>query len=131
MVRRPPRPTRTDTLFTSPTLFRSEFEKGYRINLDGTRDLFGAIRREGLAEPYRPRLVFTSSIAVFGAPFPDAIGDEFFTTPLTSYGTQKAFGDILPPDTSRPGFFAGIGHRVPTTRLPPRNQHTTNRKRAV
>src|SRR3546814_8852473 len=90
MVRRPPRPTRTDTLFTSPTLFRSEFEKGYRINLDGTRDLFGAIRREGLAEPYRPRLVFTSSIAVFGAPFPDAIGDAFFTTPLTSYGTQKA-----------------------------------------
>src|SRR3546814_5408183 len=119
MVRRPPRPTRTDTLFTSPTLFRSEFEKGYRINLDGTRDLFGAIRREGLAEPYRPRLVFTSSIAVFGAPFPDAIGDEFFTTPLTSYGTQKAIGELLLSDCSRRGFFDGIGIRLPTICIRP------------
>ncbi|HZY68817.1 MAG TPA: NAD-dependent epimerase/dehydratase family protein, partial [Devosia sp.] len=66
----------------------ADFNKGYRINLDGTRMLLEAIRLAGQQQPYSPRLVFTSSIAVFGAPFPDAIDDEFFSTPLTSYGTQ-------------------------------------------
>ena len=46
----------------------ADFEKGYRINLDGTRYLFEAARKEGQKQPYNPRLVFTSSIAVFGAP---------------------------------------------------------------
>ncbi|WP_028032447.1 D-erythronate dehydrogenase [Chelativorans sp. J32] len=92
----------------------ADFDKGYRINLDGTRALFDAIRLEGLKEPYRPRLVFASSIAVFGAPFPEKIGDEFFTTPLTSYGTQKAISELLLSDYSRRGFFDGIGIRLPT-----------------
>jgi nucleoside-diphosphate-sugar epimerase len=90
----------------------ADFDKGYRINLDGTRLLFDAIRRIG--DGYRPRLVFTSSIAVFGAPFPEAIGDEFFTTPLTSYGTQKAIGEMLLSDYTRRGFFDGVGIRLPT-----------------
>jgi nucleoside-diphosphate-sugar epimerase len=90
----------------------ADFDKGYRINLDGTRMLFDAVRRIG--DGYRPRLVFTSSIAVFGAPFPDAIGDEFFTTPLTSYGTQKAVGELLLSDYTRRGFFDGVGIRLPT-----------------
>ena len=92
----------------------ADFEKGYRINLDGTRALFEAIRHEGARQPYRPRVVFTSSIAVFGAPFPEAIGDEFFPTPLTSYGTQKAIDELLLSDYSRRGFFDGIGIRLPT-----------------
>ena len=90
----------------------ADFDKGYRINLDGTRVLFEAIRLAGGG--YKPRVVFTSSIAVFGAPFPEAIGDEFFTTPLTSYGTQKAIGELLLADYSRRGFFDGIGIRLPT-----------------
>lgn len=90
----------------------ADLEKGYRINLDGTRYLFDAIRHVG--DGYRPRVVFTSSIAVFGAPFPDAIGDEFFLTPLTSYGIQKAIGELLLADYSRRGFFDGIGIRLPT-----------------
>jgi len=90
----------------------ADFEKGYRINLDGTRRLFEAIRKVG--EGYKPRVVFTSSIAVFGAPFPDAIGDEFLNAPLTSYGTQKAIGELLLSDYSRRGFFDGIGIRLPT-----------------
>ena len=89
-----------------------DFDKGYRINLDGTMQLFAAIRAIG--NGYKPQVVFTSSIAVFGAPFPDAIGDEFFTTPLTSYGTQKAIGELLLSDYSRKGFFDGIGIRLPT-----------------
>ncbi len=92
----------------------ADFDKGYRINLDGTRLLLEAIRQEGLKSPYLPRLVFTSSIAVFGAPFPEAIGDEFFSTPLTSYGTQKAICELLLNDYSRKGFVDGVGIRLPT-----------------
>ena len=97
----------------------ADFEKGYRINLDGTRYLLEAIRLEGAKSPYVPRLVFTSSIAVFGAPFPDAIGDEFFNTPLTSYGTQKAICELLLNDYSRKGFVDGIGIRLPTITIRP------------
>jgi len=88
----------------------ANFDLGYRVNLDGTRALFDAIR---LAQ-FAPRVVFTSSIAVFGAPFPDVIPDEFHPTPLTSYGTQKQMSEALLADYSRRGFFDGIGIRLPT-----------------
>jgi nucleoside-diphosphate-sugar epimerase len=90
----------------------ADFDKGYRVNLDGTRRLFEAIRKAG--DGYGPRVVFASSIAVFGAPFPEAIGDEFLNAPLTSYGTQKAIDELLLADYSRRGFFDGIGLRLPT-----------------
>ncbi len=90
----------------------ADFDKGYRINLDGSYRLFEAIRAVG--EGYHPKVIFTSSIAVFGAPFPDAIYDEFFTTPLTSYGTQKAIGELLLSDYTRKGIFDGVGIRLPT-----------------
>ncbi|MEQ8308359.1 MAG: SDR family oxidoreductase [Hoeflea sp.] len=96
-----------------------DFEKGYAINLDGTRYLFEAIRHASSEEPYCPRFVFTSSIAVFGAPFPDRIGDEFFQTPRTSYGTQKAIGELLLSDYSRRGFLDGVGIRLPTICIRP------------
>ena len=87
-----------------------DFDKGYRINMDGTRSLLEAVRDAG----HKPRLVFASSIAVFGAPFPEAIGDEFFNTPLTSYGTQKNICELLVSDYSRKGFLDGISIRLPT-----------------
>jgi nucleoside-diphosphate-sugar epimerase len=90
----------------------ADFDKGYRVNLDATRRLFEAIRNVG--DGYKPRVVFTSSIAVFGAPFPEAIGDEFLNAPLTSYGTQKAIDELLLSDYSRRGFFDGVGIRLPT-----------------
>jgi nucleoside-diphosphate-sugar epimerase len=89
-----------------------DFEKGMRVNLDVTRALFEAIRAAG--DRYRPRLVFTSSIAVFGAPFPPAIGDDFHLTPLTSYGTQKAATELLLVDYTRRGFLDGVGIRLPS-----------------
>jgi D-erythronate 2-dehydrogenase len=97
----------------------ADFEKGYRINLDGSRYLFDAIRLESTKSPYKPRLVFTSSLAVFGAPLPDEIADDFFTTPLTSYGTQKAICELLVSDYSRKGFFDGISIRLPTICIRP------------
>jgi D-erythronate 2-dehydrogenase len=95
----------------------ANFEKGYAINLDGTRNLLEAIRKVG--GDYCPRVIFTSSIAVFGSPFPDAIGDEFLTAPLTSYGTQKAIGELLVSDYSRRGFLDGMALRMPTVCVRP------------
>ena len=112
---------RPDVIFHLAAIVSGEaeldFDKGYRINLDGTRMLFDAIRLAGGG--YKPRVVFTSSIAVFGAPFPDAIGDEFFNTPLLSYGTQKAIGELLLADYTRRGFMDGVGIRLPTICIRP------------
>jgi len=94
-----------------------DFEKGMRVNLDGSRALFEAIRTAG--ENYHPKLVFASSIAVFGAPFPQAIPDDFHTTPLTSYGTEKAIVELLLADYNRRGFLDGVGIRLPTINVRP------------
>ena len=93
----------------------ADFDKGMRVNLDGTRQLFDAIR----LAPDAPRVVYASSIAVFGAPFPDAIGDDLHPAPLTSYGTQKLIGETLLADYSRRGFFDGVGIRLPTVSVRP------------
>jgi nucleoside-diphosphate-sugar epimerase len=90
----------------------ADLEQGYRVNLDGTRLLLEVIRQVG--NEYRPRVVFASSIAVFGAPLPEPIGDDYCLTPLTSYGTQKAIGELLLCDFSRRGFLDGVGVRLPT-----------------
>lgn len=92
-----------------------ETDKGYRINLDGMRAMLEAARAAGNA----PRFVFTSSIAVFGAPFPDPIPDDFHLTPLTSYGAQKACGELLLADFTRKGFVDGVGIRLPTISVRP------------
>jgi nucleoside-diphosphate-sugar epimerase len=88
----------------------TDFDKGYRVNLDGTRALLEEVRAAG----YKPKVVFTSSIAVYGAPFPASIADEFQLTPLTSYGTQKAICELLLADYNRRGILEGVGIRLPT-----------------
>lgn len=93
----------------------ANFDKGMAVNLDGTRAFFDALR----VAQGTPRVVFTSSIAVFGAPFPDPIPDDFHLTPLTSYGTQKMVGEALLADYSRRGFFDGVGIRLPTISVRP------------
>ena len=89
-----------------------EFDLGWNINAKGSWGLFEAIRNIG--DNYCPRVVFTSSIAVFGAPFPEKITDDFFTTPLTSYGAQKAISELLLSYYSRKGMIDGVSIRLPT-----------------
>jgi D-erythronate 2-dehydrogenase len=107
---------RPDVIFHLAAIVSGEaeldFDKGYRINLIGTLGLLEAIRRTG--DGYYPKVVYTSSIAVFGAPFPYSIPDDFHLTPLTSYGTQKAIGEFLLADYVRKGFLDGVGIRLPT-----------------
>lgn len=115
--------TRPDVIFHLAAIVSGEaeldFDKGYRINLDGTRHLFDAIRIAHGQDGYKPRVVFTSSIAVVGAPLPYPIPDDFHLTPLTSYGTQKAICELLLSDYSRRGFLDGIAIRLPTVCIRP------------
>jgi nucleoside-diphosphate-sugar epimerase len=97
----------------------ANFEKGYRINFNGSWSLLEAIRQEGEKSPYKPRFVFASTLAVFGPPFPDSIPDNFAPTPSTSYGTQKAMTELLLADYSRKGYLDGVGVRLPTICIRP------------
>lgn len=114
---------RPDVIFHLAAIVSGEaeanFETGYRVNLDGTRSLFEAIRRAGETHSYTPKVVFTSSIVVYGEPLPECIDDDHVVAPLTSYGAQKAICEILLADYSRRGFFDGIGIRLPTISIRP------------
>jgi D-erythronate 2-dehydrogenase len=88
-----------------------DIDKGYAVNLDGTRALLEIIRA---APDWCPRLVFASSLAVFGPPFPDVIPDDFAPQPATSYGAQKLICELLINDYSRKGFVDGLSLRLPT-----------------
>lgn len=88
----------------------ADFELGYRVNLTGTWQLLEALRAKG----GRPRLVFTSTLAVYGGDLPEIIGDTHHLTPQTSYGAQKAAGELLVADYSRKGFIDGRALRLPT-----------------
>jgi D-erythronate 2-dehydrogenase len=114
---------RPDVIFHLAAIVSGEaeanFEKGYRVNLDGTRALFEAIRKAGQTHAFMPRVVFTSSIVVYGEPLPERIDDDFVVAPLTSYGAQKAICEILLADYSRREFFDGVGIRLPTISIRP------------
>lgn len=94
----------------------ADLAKGYAVNLDASRALFDAI---AAIPDYCPRVVFASSLAVFGAPFPKVIPDDFHLTPRTSYGTQKAMTELLLSDYSRRGLLDGVALRLPTICIRP------------
>lgn len=93
----------------------ADFDLGMRINVDGTRHLLEACRAAG----HHPRVVFTSSVAVYGGELPAVIGDTDALNPQTSYGTQKAIGELLVADYTRKGFIDGRALRLPTISVRP------------
>lgn len=97
------------------------FDKGWDINARGSWQLLEALRveHESSGGSYRPRVVFASSIAVFGGPYPDKIYDDFLCAPQTSYGAQKAMTELLVADYSRKGFIDGFSMRLPTVCVRP------------
>ncbi len=88
----------------------ANFELGYRVNLDGTRALLDQCR----SAPGTPRLVFTSSIAVYGGTLPEVIDDSVIPCPQLSYGAQKLIGETLVADYTRKGYLDGRSLRLPT-----------------
>jgi len=97
----------------------SNLSKGYQVNMEGTRQLLEAIRLNHENDSYCPRVIFSSSIAVFGTPLPNPIPENHHLTPLTSYGTQKAIGELLLADYHRRGILLGTGLRLPTICIRP------------
>lgn len=93
----------------------AEFESGYAVNLDLTRRLLEAIRHHATV----PRLVFSSSLAVYGPPFPDVVPEDFVLRPASSYGVQKAMCELLVSDYTRKGFVRGTSVRLPTVSIRP------------
>ena len=88
----------------------ADFDLGMAVNLDGTRHILEACRRLGTT----PRLVFASSVAVYGGDMPEVGFDELILNPQTSYGAQKAASELLLNDYSRKGFVDGRALRLPT-----------------
>ena len=111
--------TGTDSVFHLAAVVSGQAEAdtdlGYRVNLDGTRAVLDTCRALGTC----PRVVFASSLAVYGGALPPAVGDETPLTPQTSYGTQKAIGELLVNDYSRKGFIDGRAVRLPTVVVRP------------
>jgi nucleoside-diphosphate-sugar epimerase len=109
----------TDSVFHLAAVVSGEaeqnFDIGMRVNVDGTRALFEGIRRL----PAAPKVVFTSSLAVFGGPLPEPVPDGQALTPQNSYGAQKAIGEFLLNDMSRKGFMDGRALRLPTISVRP------------
>ncbi len=108
----------TDSVFHLAAVVSGEaernFDLGMRVNVDGTRVLLEACRALGRSKGYSPKVIFTSSLAVFGGPLPDPVPDEWPLMPQSSYGAQKAIGELLLNDMSRKGFIDGRALRLPT-----------------
>lgn len=94
----------------------ADFDKGWQVNMFTMWALLEALRAQNYESggAYSPKIIFTSSIAVFGGPFPNKIDDEFLSAPKTSYGAQKAACELMLSDFSRKGFVDGISLRLPT-----------------
>jgi nucleoside-diphosphate-sugar epimerase len=101
----------------------ADFDLGLRSNLDSTRALLDALRTrvQGGATP--ARLVFSSSVAVFGpddaVPMPDVVGDDTLPTPQTSHGAQKHICEHLVADYTRKGYIDGRSARLMTVTVRP------------
>ena len=93
----------------------ADFDLGMRINVDATRTLLELCRAAG----HRPRIVFTSSAAVFGGALPELLDDTTALNPQTSYGIEKAIGEFLVADYTRKGFIDGRSLRLPTITVRP------------
>lgn len=104
----------TDTIFHLAAVVsgqaESDFDLGMRVNVDATRHLLERCRACALP----PKFVFASSLAVFGGRLPDIVPDDAAITPQSSYGAQKAIGELLVNDMSRKGFIDGRSLRLPT-----------------
>jgi nucleoside-diphosphate-sugar epimerase len=109
----------TDAVFHLAAIVSGQAEAdtdlGYRVNLDGTRAVLDACRALGTA----PKLIFASSLAVYGGALPQEVGENTALTPQSSYGAQKAIGELLVNDYSRKGFIDGLALRLPTVVVRP------------
>ena len=110
---------RVDAIFHLAAVVSShaeaDFDTGMRVNVDATRGLLEAVRATGRS----PRFIFASSLAVFGPPLPRVVTDDTAAVPSSSYGMEKAVGELLVNEYSRRGFVDGRVLRLPTISVRP------------
>lgn len=92
-----------------------DFDLGMRVNVDASRTILEAARQSGRS----PRVIFSSSVAVYGGKLPDVVQDDTALNPQSSYGVQKAMGELLLFDYSRKGYVNGRVARLPTIAIRP------------
>src|SRR3954471_16005175 len=113
----------TDAVFHLAAIVSGQAEAdtdlGYRVNLDGTRAVLDACRALGPKDNSLPRLIFASSLAVYGGALPPEVGEATALMPQSSYGAQKAIGELLVNDYSRKGYIDGRALRLPTVVVRP------------
>ncbi|UGS91032.1 SDR family oxidoreductase [Ralstonia wenshanensis] len=97
----------------------ADFDLGMRVNLDGTRALLDALRAQHAKTGRAPRVLFASSVAVFGGQLPAIVTDDTAATPQASYGVQKLMGEFLVGEYSRKGYIDGRAVRIPTVSVRP------------
>jgi len=97
----------------------ADFDLGMRVNLDGTRALLDALRAQHAKTGRAPRMLFASSVAVFGGQLPAIVTDDTAATPQASYGVQKLMGEFLVGEYSRKGYIDGRAVRIPTVSVRP------------
>ncbi len=98
----------------------AEFDLGLQVNVDGTRRLLEACRRRGHA----PRVVFASTIAVFGGILPPLVPDDWIVAPESSYGAGKLIAETLVVEYTRRRFVDGLVCRLPTVAIRPGRPNT-------
>ena len=93
----------------------ANFDLGLKVNVDSTKAMLETIRHTcpGI------RVIYSSSQAVYGRPFPDVITEDVFPTPEGSYGAEKLICEILINDYTRKGFISGYSLRFPTVCVRP------------
>ncbi|CAH2405022.1 D-erythronate dehydrogenase [Mesorhizobium escarrei] len=97
-----------------------DFDSGMKANLTGTTNVLEAARRTAVC----PRFVFTSSVAAYGGDLPEIVSDEYHLTPESSYGVQKAVGELLVNDYTRKGYIDGRSLRLPIIAVRPEGANT-------
>jgi nucleoside-diphosphate-sugar epimerase len=97
----------------------SDFELGMAVNLDGTRSLLESLRRKAATHSKISRVLFASSLAVYGPPYPSTVSEDTKPHPRSSYGTAKAVCEILMGEYSRRKFIDGLTLRFPTISVRP------------
>ena len=101
----------------------ADFDLGLRSNLDSTRALLDALRSRAEAGNTPTRLVFSSSVAVFGPDpaltMPERVADDTLPAPQTSYGTHKLVCEHLLADYTRKGYVDGRAARLMTVTVRP------------
>lgn len=90
-------------------LAEAKFDLGQEVNLHATQKMLELLRQQRAV----PRLVFASTVAVYGAPMPPEITDDTPLRPSMSYASQKLIGEVLIEDYSRRGWIDGISLRLP------------------